>query len=70
MGGYIVHFEIHVDDMERAKKFYKEVLGWAFDYNKQFNYTLVYPGGKVESSSAAVGVNGGMMLRNGPGAIG
>ncbi|MFJ7977050.1 VOC family protein [Peribacillus sp. JNUCC 23] len=28
--GKLVHFEIHVDDMERAKKFYGEVFGWSF----------------------------------------
>ena len=28
--GKVVHFEIHVDDMERAKKFYGEVFGWSF----------------------------------------
>lgn len=29
--GRLVHFEIHVDDMERAKKFYGEVFGWKFE---------------------------------------
>jgi hypothetical protein len=66
MGSNIVHFEIHVDDMERAKKFYKEVLGWAFNYAKEMNYTLVYPGGKIMNGPAEVGVNGGMMKRKGP----
>ena len=28
--GRLVHFEIHVNDMERAKKFYGEVFGWSF----------------------------------------
>lgn len=28
--GRIVHFEIHVNDMERAKAFYGEVFGWSF----------------------------------------
>ncbi|MBL3644218.1 VOC family protein [Bacillus sp. RHFB] len=28
--GRLVHLEIHVDDMERAKKFYGEVFGWSF----------------------------------------
>lgn len=28
MMGRLVHFEIHVSDMERAKKFYGEVFGW------------------------------------------
>ena len=24
----VVHFEIHADDIERAKKFYGDVFGW------------------------------------------
>lgn len=26
----VTHFEINGDDIERAKKFYGEVFGWAF----------------------------------------
>ena len=26
-----VHFEIHVDDFDRAKKFYSDVFGWTFE---------------------------------------
>jgi predicted enzyme related to lactoylglutathione lyase len=29
MANAIVHFEVFVNDLERAKKFYTEVLGWA-----------------------------------------
>ncbi len=29
--GRIIHFEIHVDDIERAKKFYGEVFAWTFE---------------------------------------
>jgi predicted enzyme related to lactoylglutathione lyase len=29
--GRLVHFEVHVDDMERAKTFYGEVFGWKFE---------------------------------------
>ena len=68
MGNNIVHFEINVDDIERAKKFYKQVLGWAFkdmDMGEMI-YTLVYPSGKVTSGPAKVGINGGMMKRSGP----
>lgn len=66
MGNNIVHFEIYVDDLDRAQKFYTNVFGWAFDYRKDYDYTLVYPGGKVTDGPAAVGVNGGMMKRNSP----
>jgi predicted enzyme related to lactoylglutathione lyase len=30
MNNRIVHFEIQVDDIERAKKFYAEVFGWTY----------------------------------------
>ncbi|RKJ38713.1 VOC family protein, partial [Butyricicoccus sp. 1XD8-22] len=29
--GRLIHFEIHVNDMERAKNFYGEVFGWKFE---------------------------------------
>ena len=33
--GRPVHFEIHADDIERAKKFYAEVFGWTYvDYGE------------------------------------
>ena len=66
MTNVIVHFEIYVDDLERAKKFYTQVLGWAFKLEKEMNYTLVYPGGKIEDGPAKIGINGGMLLRPGP----
>jgi uncharacterized protein len=66
MSNNVVHFEIFVNDPERAKKFYTEVLGWAFNFIKEMNYTLVYPGGEVLQGPAKVGINGGMALRTGP----
>ena len=38
--GRIVHFEIHVDDMERAKKFYGEIFGWRFEDWTDFAHAL------------------------------
>jgi predicted enzyme related to lactoylglutathione lyase len=66
MAANVVHFEVFVEDPERAKKFYTEVLGWAFRFIKEMNYTLVYPGGEVLDGPAKTGINGGMMLRPGP----
>jgi predicted enzyme related to lactoylglutathione lyase len=66
MSNNIVHFEIFVEDPERAKKFYIQVLGWAFSFMREMNYTLVYPGGEVLEGPARVGINGGMALRRGP----
>jgi predicted enzyme related to lactoylglutathione lyase len=31
MTGGVVHFEIHVNDMERAKTFYSTLFGWTFE---------------------------------------
>jgi len=66
MANPIVHFEIFVDDLERAKKFYAAVLGWALRFVQEMNYTLVYPGGEISDGPAKVGINGGMLLRTGP----
>ena len=70
----VVHFEIHADDVERAKKFYQSVFGWEM---RQMGpdvggYVLVVTGpgpneiagGKVGMEN--VGINGGMMKRNSP----
>lgn len=68
MANLVTHFEIYVDDVERAKKFYADVFGWAFkQLGKEMNdYVLVYPGGEVSDGPASVGINGGMMLRSAP----
>jgi predicted enzyme related to lactoylglutathione lyase len=63
MANHIVHFEIHVDDLERAKTFYREVLGWEFAFMEEMNYTLVYPGGEIHEGPATIGINGGVVLR-------
>lgn len=37
----IVHFEISVDDMERAVAFYTKVLGWRIRKEHEENYWLI-----------------------------
>lgn len=68
MANNVVHFEIGVEDTERAMRFYKEVLGWAFQpLGEEYGgYVLVYPGGEITEGNAKVGINGGMMKRQGP----
>lgn len=68
MANNVVHFEIGVEDPERAMKFYTEVFGWAFQpLSEEYGgYILVYPGGQVTSGNPEVGINGGMMKRQGP----
>jgi predicted enzyme related to lactoylglutathione lyase len=61
-----MHFEIPVDDMERASKFYGELFGWDIkpagpDFS---DYMLIntFP----ESTEKEKGINGGMMKRSTP----
>jgi predicted enzyme related to lactoylglutathione lyase len=70
----VVHFEIHADDLERAKKFYSTVFGWEMQQmgSEYGNYVVVVTGpGPDEIAKGSVtmenlGINGGMMLRKGP----
>ena len=39
--GRLVHFEIHVDDMERAKQFYGEIFGWSFEDWSEYAACLI-----------------------------
>ena len=62
------HFEIHVNDMARAKTFYGTVLGWSFapmgeGGGEEVAYHLV-EGPGIDPKG---GLTGGMMLRNGAG---
>ena len=59
-----IHFEIHVDDMERAKKFYGEVFGWTFeDWSDYAGMTYF---GAVTGAEDEPGINGALMQRQGP----
>lgn len=66
MNHSVVHFEMYVDDLERAKTFYEKVLNWAFSHIEEYDYWLVYPGGTVTNGPTQEGINGGMLLRSGP----
>lgn len=60
----LVHFEIHVDDMDRARKFYGEVFGWTFEDWSEFAgmpYLGAVTGGEDEP-----GINGALMQRQSP----
>lgn len=60
MGGPI-HFEIHVNDMERAKTFYGEVFGWTFE--DWSDYAGMPYFGAVTGSGTESGINGALMKR-------
>ena len=59
--GRLVHFEIHVDDMERAKKFYGEVFGWTFEDYSEYEGMPYY--GAVTGDDQQMGINGALMQR-------
>ena len=61
--GRVVHFEIHVDDMDRAKKFYGEVFDWSFQDWSDFAGMPYF--GAVTGDKNEPGVDGALMQRQG-----
>ncbi|QSB08543.1 VOC family protein [Lysinibacillus fusiformis] len=62
--GRLVHFEIHVCDMDRAKDFYGKVFGWSFqDWS---DYAGMPYFGAVTGEDDELGINGALMQRQGP----
>ncbi|MDD5491584.1 MAG: VOC family protein [bacterium] len=67
----VVHFEIPADDVERAKKFYKETFGWGFNEYKmpgEDSYWMIQTVevDKNMMPKEAGAINGGMMKRQMP----
>ncbi|MEK4967052.1 VOC family protein [Cytobacillus sp. FSL R7-0696] len=60
----LVHFEIHVDDMDRARKFYAEVFGWTFEDWSEFAGMPYF--GAVTGGEDEPGINGALMQRQSP----
>ncbi|MDP2901307.1 MAG: VOC family protein [Candidatus Bathyarchaeota archaeon] len=63
----IVHFEIPVDDLARAQKFYETAFGWQTNYMKEMDYTMVQTTEVDEKRMPKKpgAINGGMMKRGG-----
>ncbi|WP_394219558.1 VOC family protein [Halobacillus trueperi] len=59
--GRVVHFEVHVDDMERAKKFYGEVFDWKFEDWSEYAGMPYF--GVVTGGDDELGINGALMQR-------
>ena len=60
MGNRVVHFEIPVDDMQRARTFYIDMFGW--DISK-WNGPIEYWSAKT--GEGAGGINGALLPRGG-----
>jgi hypothetical protein len=56
----VVHFEIQVDEPERAIKFYQDVFGWKFERWGEQKYWMVMT---AEKDSTDPGINGGLLPR-------
>ncbi|WP_026695566.1 VOC family protein [Peribacillus kribbensis] len=59
--GRLVHFEIHVSDMEQARKFYGEVFGWEFQDWSEYAGMPYF--GAVTGKEEEPGINGALMQR-------
>ncbi|KAB7667769.1 VOC family protein [Bacillus sp. B1-b2] len=59
----IIHFEIHVSDMERAKEFYGEVFGWTFQDWSEYAGMPYF--GAVTGDDQYPGINGALIKRQG-----
>src|SRR5690349_18502471 len=64
MSSRVVHFEIQVDDVERAKAFYAAAFGWEFRDFSQFSDTEYW--GVITGAEGEAGIDGGLLRRSGP----
>jgi predicted enzyme related to lactoylglutathione lyase len=63
----VVHFEIPVDNLERAKKFYKSAFDWGMNPMPEMEYTLlgtVEVDEKTQMPKESGAINGGMTQRD------
>lgn len=61
--GRLVHFEIHVNDMDRARKFYGAVFAWRFEDWSEYAGMPYF--GAVTGDENEPGINGALMQRHG-----
>ena len=59
-----IHFEIQVDDLDRAKAFYAEVFGWTYEDYSQATGSPYW--GVMTGPEDSPGINGGMLERSAP----
>ncbi|GEM_PF-359834 len=57
-----IHFEIHVDDMDRAKAFYATVFGWTYEDYTDYAGQPYF--GAIAGQEEEAGINGALMLRH------
>ena len=64
----VVHFEIPVDNLGRAQKFYKETFGWLINAIPEMGYTILgtAPADENGRPTQPGTINGGMLEREDP----
>lgn len=64
----VVHFEIPVDNIARAQKFYKETFGWSINTFPGMGYTILgtTPTNEQGRPTEPGAINGGMLERQDP----
>lgn len=55
-----IHFEVQADDIERAKKFYEDALGWKIEKSAMPDVGMDY---WMVMTGEGPGINGGMYMR-------
>jgi hypothetical protein len=58
MANHVVHFAIHADDVERARRFYAKVFGWRFEPWGPPDFYLISTG-----SESDPGIGGALQKR-------
>ena len=66
MSAKVVHFEIPVDDRERASSFYASVFDWEMQHMPEMRYTIAgtVPVGDDQMPTEPGAINGGLMDRS------
>jgi len=66
----VVHFELHADNLERAKKFYSSVFGWKIEKapmpGPEYHLITTVATDEKNMPKEVGAINGGMQQRNSP----
>jgi len=63
----VVHFELPVDDLDRAKSFYASVFGWGVQTMEDMDYTIAMTAAvdeKTQMPTDPGAINGGLIRRS------
>jgi predicted enzyme related to lactoylglutathione lyase len=66
MPAAVVHFEIHADDTERARKFYEGLFDWSFQQmDGPTEYWLISTARTQRPDGTSLGIDGGLLKKGG-----